>query len=372
MQYLPEKTKLMIDKDIKKIIFGEEKLSILCEKFDIKIKNLSRYRNNSRAIPLDLFNKFVIYRDIKLENLQGKILVKVNKTGEYLRIGPFLEITPKWVYIAELLKGDGHISKNFWYIVFVNKEDSLISEVKNFFLSVGLSEKRFYLKEYNNCKFLTIRSYLLAYLLYRVFGVLPGNKSSKIDISDFVVNDNDLGIAAVRGAFDAEGSVTFTGSRRISISSNSLDWLKKLQIIINRLRIKSSILADKNRKNTIYRLFIHGIINIKRFNDLIQPLHKKRKEKLKNIIDSYWKNPEYIFHKNILLAIQGGIERKREISKVLKLDLVTLANNLSKLKEKHYIRPYKKTFSNKGTFFNYEITAEGKNYLEKELLPFFD
>lgn len=372
LQDLPKETKIMMDDDIKKIIFGEEKLSILSIKFNIKIKNLSRYRNKSRAIPLGLFIDLVQYRYINIEDLQNHLQIKVNKTGEYLRIGPFVDITPRWVYIAELLKGDGHISKNFWYIVFVNKEDSLISEVRNFFLSIGLSEKRFSLNEYNGCKFLTIRSYLIAYLLYKIFGVLPGNKSSKIDIYDFVIDNLEFGIAAVRGAFDSEGSVTFTGSRRISITSNSVNWLKKLQSIMNQLKINSTILSDKSMNRCIYRLFIHGIINIKRFEDKIKPLHEKRKVKLKEIINSYWKNPEYIFHKDILLAIQKGIDRKRDISKELKLDLITLANNIYKLRKNNYIEPYKITTSNQGAFFNYKITNKGEEYLEKELIPFFD
>lgn len=373
LQYLPENAKLLADADLNDKLFGTERLVDLCNKFNVSLKNLSRYRNRTRALPLFFFLAIVKYRKIKLDELQDKITIKINNCGEYLKIGPILEINSNWIYISELLKGDGHITRNFWYINFTNKEDSLIQEIRNFFLSLGLSEKRIDIREREGIKFMTIRSYLLAYLFYKILGVVPGEKSKIIDINDFVTADAEFGKAAVRGAFDAEGSVSFIASRRVSISSISLNWIKKLKLILDKLRIKSSIFNDKHkRKNTIYRLLIHGILNIRRFNDEIEPVNQKRKEKLQEIITSYWKNPEYIFHKDILLSIKKGVNRKRDIANKLKINLITAANNISKLRSKGYITPKEKIFSNKGSFFKYRMTEKGEEYLEKELIPFFD
>lgn len=373
LQYLPKNAKLLADIDLNDKLFGTERLTDLCKKFSISLKNLSRYRKRTRALPLSFFLAIVRYRKIKIDELQNKIIIKINNCGGYLKIGPILEINSNWVYISELLKGDGHITKNFWYINFTNKENSLIKLVKDFFLDLGVKESSIFIYEKKGIKFLTIRSYLLAYLFYKMLGVTPGKKSKIIDINDFVTADIEFGKAAVRGAFDAEGSVSFVASRRISISSISLGWIKKLKLILEKLRIKSSIFDDKGRReNTIYRLLIYGIINIKRFYDEIEPVHQKRKEKLQEIINSYWKNPEFIFHKDILLSIKKGINRKRDIADKLKINLITAANNINKLRSKGYITPKEKIFSNKGSFFKYQITEKGEEYLEKELLPFFD
>jgi len=373
LQYLPENAKLLADIDLNDKLFGTERLIDLCNKFNISLKNLSRYRNRTRALPLSFFLAIVKYRKIKLNELQNKIIIKINNCGGYLKIGPILEINSNWVYISELLKGDGHITRNFWYINFTNKEDSLIQTIRDFFLSLGLSEKRIDIREREGIKFMTIRSYLLAYLFYRILGVTPGKKSKIIDINDFVTKDLEFGKAAVRGAFDAEGSVSFIASRRVSISSISFGWIKKLKLILEKLRIKSSIFEDRSRReNAIYVLVIYGIINIKRFYDEIKPVHQKRKEKLQEIINSYWKNPEYIFHKDILLSIKMGINRKKDIASKLKIKLITAANNISKLRNKGYITPKEKIFSNNGSFFKYQITKKGEEYLEKELIPFFD
>jgi hypothetical protein len=373
LKYLPEKTKIIAKPEINNNLFGQEKLVDLCSLFGVSLKNISRYKNGTRAIPLRLFLALLAYRNTNIESIQNNIQVKIDKSGKYLRIGPLIEITPEWVYISELIKGDGSITPNFWYIRFVNKERSLIKDVKDFFLSLGVSEKRMDIREVNNVQFLTVRCYLLAYLFYKILGVFPGEKSAIIDIPAFVMNDLSLGRAAVRGAFDAEGSVTFTGSRAVSISSNSKMWLLKHKIILNRLKIKSRIYEDNSyRKRIIYRLKIYGIINIKRFNEEIRPAHKKRSSKLYEIVNSYTKNPQFIYHKDILLCIQRGINRKNEIAHNLKISLLTTGNNLHKLRERKCILPYEKVYSNKGIYFRYKLTKTGEKYLKNELIPFFD
>lgn len=373
LQYLPERTKISLDVDIHKKLFGKEKLTELCKLFQVSLKNFSRYKNKTRAIPLGLFYSLLKYRKISLEDVQNNMRIKVDKNGEYLKFGPFLEINPDWIYIAELLKGDGHITPNYWYIQFVNKENSLIEKVENFFKSIGLPEKRLFLYEKKGIKCLTIRSYVLARLFDKIFGVTPGNKSAIIDIPDFVIKDQNMSIAAVRGAFDAEGSITFTGSRRISISSTSKVWIFKLKKILNNLRITSIIYEEKSkRKSPIYRILIHGIVNIKRFSEIIRPEHKKRKEKLEEVIKSYWKNPEYIFHKAILESIREGINRRREISDKLKVKLDVISNNIYLLRKKGFIEPSEKVYSNSGSFFKYKLTKKGKIYLAEELIPLFN
>ena len=89
-----------------------------------------------------LFNKLIKLSRLKIKILQNRIEVKINKSGKYVKIGPYLKIDEKWVYISELIKGDGHITKNLWYITFVNQDKGLIKYVKEFFLSQGLNKNQ--------------------------------------------------------------------------------------------------------------------------------------------------------------------------------------------------------------------------------------
>tara|TARA_Y100000034_G_C6806603_1_gene362252 strand:- start:86 stop:1000 length:915 start_codon:yes stop_codon:yes gene_type:complete len=303
--------------------------------------------------------------------LQDKIKIKAGKNGKYLDIGPLLEIDEKWVYISELINGDGHITKNFWYITFVNQDFGLIEYIKKFFLSLGLNKKQVYVYKREDAIFLIIRSYLLAYLLNKILDVSIGKKHS-INIKEFVISNKKFGIAAVRGAFDAEGSVTSTGSRRISITSNCRRWLSQLQEILIKLRIKSMIFQDNYKKEKpIYRLIIHHYQNLKKFQDIIKPLHSKRKEKLKEILNNYTKNPQKMFHKKILLSIKKGYVRKRNIAKGIQQNLILVGNNINWLRKNRFIEPYEKIYTNKGCFHRYKVTQKGERYIKKSL-SFFD
>ena len=337
------------------------------------IKNLSRYRNSTRPIPLNIFIRLIEISHIDLNNLQSKIWLKAGKNGGYLKIGPYIRINEDWVYVSELIKGDGHITPNFWYINFINKDKELISFVKNFFISLGLPPKRIYIYSRSDVDFLTVRSYPLAYLLHKLF-LVPTGKKIEMDIADFVINNPLLSAAAVRGAFDAEGSVSFTGSRRICIASISKNWLTKISQILEKLKIKSRIYAyNEKRKYPIYRLHIYHIINLTKFQEVIKPLNRKRRDKLNIIIHNSNRNYDEVFRNKILAAINIGYIRKKDISRHLNLSLNIVGNNIYRLRKNKLIEPKSKIFTNKGCYFKYKLTLLGQKYLEdKSSLPFFD
>ena len=276
-----------------------------------------------------------------------------------------------WAYIGELINGDGHIPSNFWNITFVNNNKILINYVKSFFTSLGIRQTQITLVKREDANFLIIRSSVLAHLFNKILDVSIGKKN-ELNIPDFILSDMNLSIAAVRGAFDAEGSVTFTGSRRISITSNSKRWLFQIKQILERLRIDSRITEDKSkRKIPIYRLLIFRKSNLKRFLKIISPLHPKRRDKLNEILSNYTKNSQREFHKRILLSIKKGNVRKREIAKNINQRLPITGSNINWLRKKEFIEPYEKVYSNVGSHYKYKITEKGENYLEKSL-SFFD
>jgi intein/homing endonuclease len=369
-QHLPDNAKIKLDKDAPNL-FPNMKLAELSRLLDLNIKNLSRYKNMTRAIPIRLFEKLLAMSEINPSHFQGKIELKIEKTGDYLRIGPYLDINEDWIYISQLINGDGHITSNLWHINFVNNNQALIDHVYNFFRDLGLKDNHFYILKRPDATFLTIRCALLAVILNKILDVSVGKKE-EIIIPEFVAKNKEFEIAAVRGAFDAEGCVSFSGTRRISITSNSKNWIVQLNKILDDLRIKSRIFKEeKNREKPIYALLINHIVNIKKFDEIIRPVHSKRKLKLKEIIKSFNKNYNGKFHKDILLVIKQGICRKRDIAKRLNLSLDTINNNLAVLKRKGFICPKEKFVTNKGGYFLYALTEKGEDFLKNESGSFF-
>ncbi|MFH1430890.1 MAG: LAGLIDADG family homing endonuclease [Nanoarchaeota archaeon] len=332
---------------------------------------MSRYINGTRSFSIEVLNQLISIKKINMGELQNKIEIKIGKSGKYIKIGPFIEPDEKWVYVSELIKGDGHITSNFWTISFVNKENALIKYVEKFFKGLGIKKTQISLIKRDDANFLTIRSSVLAYIFNKILDN-PIGKKGELKISDFILSNKKLSISAVRGAFDAEGSVTFTGSRRVSITSNSKNWLNQIKKILETLRIESRITEDgSKRKTPIYRLLIFHKSNLKKFLEIISPLHPKRKEKLIKILGNYTKNSQREFHKKILISIQGGNARKMEIASNIKQDLIVTGNNLNWLKKKEYVIPYEKICTNKGSFHKYKLTPKGEEYLNKSL-SFFD
>ena len=373
LHYFPKNTKIKVDYDLLKYLSDGKIVSEWGKTLEVSLKNMSRYLNGSRPLPLYLFTKLVNYNNLDLILFQNKINIKIGRNGKYIQIGPYLKVNEDWVYVSELIKGDGHIPSNFWTIQFVNKNKFLISFVKNFFISLGLPVERTCVHLREDIYYLTVRSYPIALILNKIF-LVPTGKKMEIDIPNFVFRDPIFSAAAVRGAFDAEGCVSFTGSRVIIIASISKNWILQIQSLLTNLKIKSSIYNynEKGRNFPIYRLHINNRINLKKFYEVINPLHTDRKTKLKSILDSYSRNPDYFFKKKILTAIKEGYCRKREIAKHLSLGLNTIGNNLAYLKKDNLIEPKAKFFTNKGTFFNYVLTSEGLKYLEQESHTFFE
>jgi len=371
LQYLPKNTKIKMEKGLRKTFFLTKSVTEWGKIFNIPLKNMSRYINGTRSLPIDLINNIILLKKIDIDDLQNKIEVKISKNGNYLKIGPFIDINENWTYIGELINGDGHIPSNFWNITFVNNNEILINYVKSFFISLGIRQTQITLIKREDANFLIIRSSVLAHLFNKILDVSIGKKN-ELNIPDFILSDTKLSIAAVRGAFDAEGSVTFTGSRRISITSNSKQWLFQIKQILERLRIESRIVEEKSKREVpIYTLLIFHKSNLKKFLKIVSPLHPKRRDKLNEILNNYTKNSQREFHKRILLSIKKGNVRKREIAKNINQRLSITGSNLNWLRKKEFIEPYEKVYNNFGSHYKYKITEKGENYLEKSL-SFFD
>ena len=92
---LPEhKTFIYVDKDREELFKFNKTLTEFSNLLTVNVKNLSRYRNGSRYIPLLLFFKLLKLSHRKLNFFQNKLLIKVGKIGNRVKIGPYIKITP--------------------------------------------------------------------------------------------------------------------------------------------------------------------------------------------------------------------------------------------------------------------------------------
>lgn len=370
MQYLPDKTKVRLDRD-SPILFPEENLTKFSKSLKLNLKNTSRYRNGSRALPLKLLEDLIRLNKRELLEFQGKLSFKMEKGGKYLKIGPYIEINDDWIYVSQLINGDGHVHQRFWYIDFTNQDLTLINYVYNFFRKCGLEDNCFNINEKPDGTSLTIRAGILAPIMCRLLEISVGKKH-EISIPLWVISNHEFSIAALRGAFDAEGCVSLTATRRISITSNSLNWIEQLHEILENCKIKSRIYKEyKNREKPLYRLFITHIENLRRFRDVVKPLHSTRKLKLEEACKGFDRDYNGKYHKAILFAINKGINRKRDIQSHLRQESKKILNNLAWLKRHELIFPKEKIITNNGGFYIYDLTEKGKVFL-KESGSFFD
>ena len=368
---LPENTKIkFLHPCISKKIFLK-RVSELSRLLKVPIKNISRYKGGKRGIPLGLLLEIMDRSKLDISNLQDEIAIKISKNGKYVAIGPEINIESEWVYVSELIKGDGHIPKSFHYIAFVNNNLALIEHVKEFFIKQGLDKSRMSVLKRPDANFLIINSMLFAQIFNKILSV-PVGKKDEIPINDFVLENEEFGKAAVRGAFDAEGSVGIYGSRRITISSNSKLWLEKLKQILDKIKIKSKIFEDGNkREKSIYRLAIYNIINIKRFYRLIKPLHTGKIKKFMFIFEHSDFTPKGLFPKRVLKGISEGKSKRKDLAKELNRKMYLIGNDLRLLKRKGLIDAHG-IYTNRGCFYEYSLTKYGRDYLKDNLDSFLD
>src|SRR3989344_157165 len=71
---------------------SDKPLAKLAFELGIPLKNLSRYRNGSRSIPLNIFLKLVKKSGMDLKQFQQKIKLKSNDNSNFIFIGPYITI----------------------------------------------------------------------------------------------------------------------------------------------------------------------------------------------------------------------------------------------------------------------------------------
>jgi intein/homing endonuclease len=296
------------------------------------------------------------------------------RTGKQLDVGPCLTLDNEWVYVAELIRGDGHISDNLWYIYFINKNRRLINIVKRFFIRIGVDKKSIDIRTVNGVANLVVRTNLLAYLLKHIFNVPTGRKG-EMNLPGFYRNSKEFAVAAIRAAFDAEGTVSIgnPSPRRIVITSISKNWLFDLKELLLLFKINSEVhYEDRHETAPIYRLRIYGQTQLKSFLNVIGSAHSERLLKLKTLLKTYSENrvPEGSMKVKVLEVLRAKKPMKRQqIASALNFKKKLLGWHLNSLKQNGLVEIAERVYTNRGSYFKYRITDLGLAELTNESGP---
>jgi len=376
--HLPAKTFVIVDDPCRLVLFtSNNSLTNLAKRLHISIKNMSRYKTGTRATPKEVFLKLLKLSSKDLSYFQNKIFIKVGRKGNILKIGPYIDITEEWIYISELMRGDGSLvrgNNDSYRLVFTNTDLNLINHVRKSFLNLGINEKSINIYpnvQHPHVKHLVVNSEIVSYLLNSFFQI-PFRKKNKMILPAFISKERNFAISAIRGIFDAEGSVYIKSangifSRRATIVGFDNGYLNSIQILLNKLNIHSTIFEEKREHlKYFYRLIIRDRDSLIRFKEIIKPLHKKRAEKLALLTTSY--KSDWISSKTLNIKILNLLSecnlRRKELSNSLNISIPKLGSFLIGLRNKELIYVVKNVVTNKGSWFIYGITKKGKDYLK--------
>ncbi len=379
LKHLPDKTFIYIDDSIRHKMFEKlvkKSLTGLSLELSIKLKNLSRYKTGTRATTKNLFLKLVGKSGLRLCDFQDKIIIKVGKRGNKIKIGPYLTIDQNWIYISELIRGDGSLvvgNNNSYKTCFTNKDLLLIKYVKDFFLNLGIEDRSIGIYDHArnpDVKNLVVHSETISYFLNSFFSIPFGYKEN-IFLPKFIYLNKDFMLSAIRGIFDAEGSVQNEkikgrNTRKVIIAMKDKEYMLSIQKILKKFNINSRFYKDKDKE--MHRIVIGSRESIIRFYRKVKPLNVDKRRKLIDLVKSYKDSRWLSFNEIIpviLKCLSQGNKKNLEIVRQTNLSSVRLQWHLKRARQIGYIEVKKKIITNQGSRYVYGITEKGKNYLKE-------
>jgi transcriptional regulator with XRE-family HTH domain len=104
----------------------------LAKTLNVSRQNLSRYKLGQRDIPFQKFEELLDFIGTNLQAVENEVEFKIGRLSKFY-LKPSVEITPGWVYIAELIRSDGYIDRNMWSCQFINGNEKLLRCFVSFF-----------------------------------------------------------------------------------------------------------------------------------------------------------------------------------------------------------------------------------------------
>lgn len=235
-----------------------------------KIKLIDRYIKN-RSMPVKLFKEvgYVLSDDDKK---MIKLIPK--KSGRNGRIGIplIIEFDKELACLAGMWLADGCYDKNSIIFSLANKEcNNLVEEYGNRF---GIKTRL-----HSDGISLTLNSIILKNFFSNVMG-FKGNAYTK-KLPNFVYNlSEDLISSLINGYFSGDGTVK---KNEVCCSSSSLELLKGIQTLL--LRFGVLLRIGKLKKDKTYESSISGVKFLNLFENNINFIHNRKREKLNRLIN---------------------------------------------------------------------------------------
>ncbi len=262
---------------------------------DLLIKNRKYFSNNfigtvrrGSGINLAELQKIMNQKEI------NKIVThtKIGRFGKHLKIPLKFKIDENWFYISELIRTDGHISKDFIETKITNKDKGILDEFERFCKTIKIKYLRKD-KELNYYKYRVFNT-TLGQIFNTIFKIPVENKSKNAYVPEWMKNaEENLLSKALQGAFDGDGGIQFgkdsSKTRRIRFNTGSLQYAKDVRECLDKFKINSTLFKDPRKGKNVYYVQISKKKHMEIFRQKIGFLHAHKNEKLKKLLDSYGK-----------------------------------------------------------------------------------
>lgn len=259
----------------------------LAKELGVGWRSLWRWLHGKRALKLEILKNICNIAEINIDSIQE--YVEEVKGDTYCRKGlkiklPF-QINEEWAYISELLRTDGHVTKNLKNVEIANNDIDVLEKFKLFLFKIGIEQDSIHQKSWNKGLYLKICNRSFARLMNSIFEIPIGKKCGIIFIPQ-IIKDSQPSImaSALRGAFDGDGWSCFR-SRRAGIQLKSKQYVEDICELLQKLGI-SSYYRGPNKEGK-YLCEVTRQENLIKFQNIINFDNSKRRESLSSIISNY-------------------------------------------------------------------------------------
>ncbi len=284
------------------------------------------------GLPLNLAKR--LNPKLSMEDIRR---IRIGGYGKYIKLPLIFDVDEDWFYISELLRTDGHISKNFNTLKLTNNSRVLKKKFRDILEKIGAG----YFREKEQDR-IQIFNRTLALIFVKVFQIPAGNKTFSCRMPKWMKEaDSRLLACALRGAFDGDGCVQLSNgkfggghTRRLRLYGASVGYLRDIKESLLRFNISSRIVKDP-RDNRTYFLQISKRDDILRYAQNIGFEQPKRKDALSRVVASY---RNYYFLRDFEVKVtkilkENGPQPINSIAKKINRKDSTVSEQITKLEK---------------------------------------
>jgi DNA repair protein RadA len=260
----PEGSKLIVD-----ALGGTRKE--ICENLEVTPRQFRRILNQNyptNKINIDLLIKIGVSEDIKSH-------ISDCFTNKHKNIDIPKTLDKKLAQVLGYFLGDGYLDKRS--VTFKDERFGILEFYRNLFFDLTKIEGAIKEVPNKNCYELQINSKIIRDLFEKI----------KENLFDYVGKSPDFCIRAfLKGFFDADGSIDGkTGY--VSASQKDDETIMKIQLLLDRIGVRSKIRKYLHLGNWINQLDIRDNLSIRKFSKVVGFTAEDKKLKLKEKLDNF-------------------------------------------------------------------------------------